>query len=59
MTWNGVVIKTDYWLKPIPTKRFDAQAWLDGHEESGLRGDGASRDEAVGDLLQKLWERTE
>jgi hypothetical protein len=56
MTWNGTKIKTDYVRPPIPTKQFDWVAWLDGHEELGSEY-GPSRDIAVANLLQWLWER--
>ena len=45
------VIRTNYWMKPIPDRRFDYTAWYDGEEESGNTGFGRALMEAVTDLL--------
>lgn len=55
MTWNGIPIQTDFVYPPIPTRSFDWAAWLDGREERGSEF-GPSRDIAVSNLLQSLWE---
>lgn len=47
-------IRTDYWRKPIPTDRFDHEAWIDGQEERYGTGFGRSRDEAIAELLERV-----
>lgn len=55
VTWNGRAIKTDYWLKPIPTTRFDWSSYVEDSEDEGmLMGYGSTRGEAMTDLLQQL-----
>jgi hypothetical protein len=46
-------IKTECVCPPIPTRKFDWQAWVDGNEE-GPNGWGETEQEAVDDLLEKL-----
>lgn len=58
MTWNGIEIKTDFVYSPIPIRTMDWAAWLDGHEERGSTY-GPSRNIAIANLLQELWEATE
>lgn len=50
-------IKTECIAPPVPDRRFDWQAWEDGHEEQGLYGYGRTEQEAVADLMSKLAER--
>lgn len=65
MTWNGDLILTFYDPPPIPLRQFDWQAWTakDYDDFCGCGecrkppiGSGATQGEAVGDLLQLLWE---
>jgi hypothetical protein len=56
MTWDGVPIKTSFLFPPIPIRSFDWSACLDGREENGPYGFGVSREIAVADLLQQLFE---
>lgn len=53
--WNGHPIKTNYWNNLPPD--FDHVARVDGDEEFGHNGYGPSRDIAIADLIQTLWER--
>lgn len=46
-------IRTDYWRKPIPTDRFDWEAWVDGREERYGTGFGRTREDAVADLMER------
>jgi hypothetical protein len=57
MTWNSVRIATSFDYPPVPFREMDWAAWLDGHEE-GRVGYGASRDIAIADLLQQLYEES-
>ncbi len=50
-------IRTVYVNPPIPTRSFDWCAYLDGDEESGVRGWGCTRSEAISDLLANLEDR--
>ncbi len=45
-------IRTDYWRKPIPTDRFDWEAWVDGQEERYGTGFGRTREEAIAELME-------
>lgn len=49
-------IATSYWAKPIPTNRFDWQAWRDGDEPNDAGhmriGHGATMQEAIAELLE-------
>jgi hypothetical protein len=51
------VIRTNYDWPPIPTKVFDWSAWIDGREEDGPCGHGATEAEAIADLKEQLNER--
>lgn len=53
---NNEEIKTSFDYPPIPIRTMDWSAWLDGREESGPTGRGASEDMAVADLLQQLYD---
>jgi len=49
------IIRTDYWMKPDPNRNFDWEAWIDDTADLGMRmGFGATRDEAIEDLLEQL-----
>lgn len=43
-------VRTSFVERPIPTNAFDWQAWLDGCEEEGPVGTGATEADAVADL---------
>ena len=47
-------IRTAYWRKPIPTDRFDWEAWLDGQEERYGSGFGSTREAAIVELLEMV-----
>lgn len=51
---NEMKIRTSYVYPPIPTRRFDWAAWVDGHEESGQVGYGATEAEAIEELREML-----
>lgn len=46
------LIKTSYDHPPIPIRSADYSAWIDGMEECGPYGHGATEKEAVSDLLK-------
>jgi len=46
-------IKVDAWAKPIPLRDWDYIAYRDGDEEEGLRGNGATQEAAIDDLLSQ------
>lgn len=48
---RALCIKTDFWMKPIPVRRFDWSAWDDGIGEEGPTGYGATEDEAINELM--------
>lgn len=52
-------IVTDYVCPPIPTRAFDWCAYFDGDEEDGPRGWGASKEEAVRELMNIIEEEKE
>jgi hypothetical protein len=47
-------IITDYWPKPIPIRDFDWSATLDNYEPGCPIGHGATKEKAIGDLLEKI-----
>lgn len=47
-------IITEHWPKPIPTRKYDYEAWVDGKEETGPVGYGLTEDAAVEDLLEQI-----
>jgi hypothetical protein len=56
-----VKIKTDYWMKPIPTRNFDWSAiddnTYDGAPDSSNRnqvGHGATEQEAIANLMEEI-----
>ena len=48
------MIKTSYLYPPIPLRDHDWCAYLDGREEDGPYGWGATEQAAIDDLLQEL-----
>lgn len=42
---------------PIPVRQFDWAAWLDGDEEAGPTGTGATEADAIRDLQQQIEEK--
>lgn len=48
-------IATSFWMKPIPLRQFDWQAWYDGDEPNDdgqmRHGDGRTQQEAIDALL--------
>jgi hypothetical protein len=58
MTRN-VLVRTDYWPKPIPLRSGDWTATLDGYEPGDPIGHGESEAEAVFDLYNQIFEREE
>jgi cytochrome c peroxidase len=51
--FEELTVKTAYDLKPIPDRRFDWQAWVDGEEEMAT-GHGATEQAAKDDLKEWL-----
>ena len=49
-----IKIRVSHEKPPIPTVDFDYAAWVDGTEEDGPTGRGASSDLAIGDLLSSI-----
>jgi hypothetical protein len=49
-------ICVEFAFPPIPVRSFDWAAWIDGTEERGPIGRGATREAAVDDLLEQLEE---
>jgi hypothetical protein len=49
-------ICVDFVFPPIPVRSFDWAAWIDGTEERGCYGRGATREAAVADLYEQLEE---
>jgi len=47
-------IKTDYLRKPGPLRNFDWSAWWEGDEDEGRVGFGATREQAISDLVQNF-----
>jgi hypothetical protein len=47
-------IRTNYDFPPIPIRSHDWSAWVDGSEESGPFGNGATEAEAIADLKEKM-----
>lgn len=52
-------IRTEYWPKSIPIRRFDWIATRDGYDEGDPIGTGATEAEAIADLLKEEEFRTE
>lgn len=46
-------IRTSYWKKPIPTDRYDWEAWFDGEEETHRVGYGRTEEEAINELKEE------
>lgn len=50
---GGIEIATDFWLKPIPIRKFDWVAYFDGDEpDFDYIGSGATEAEAIADLIE-------
>lgn len=51
-------IVTNFWMKPIPLRQFDWEAWRDGDEPNDaggmMVGHGATEAEAIADLEMQL-----
>jgi hypothetical protein len=43
-------IITEFTFPPIPTTKFDYISYFEGEEESGLRGNGATKKESIESL---------
>jgi hypothetical protein len=53
--WHGRQILTYREYTPIPDRRWDWYAYLEGSdEETGLRGWGRTEQEAINDLISEL-----
>jgi hypothetical protein len=52
-----VQLITNYWAKPIPMRKFDWQATLDGWEPGEPIGHGESEADAVYDLFMQIADR--
>lgn len=46
------MLKTNYWLKPIPFRGCDWEAWIDGTEETVIAY-GATENQAITNLLMQ------
>lgn len=49
-----MTIKTEYYPKPIPDRRYDWDAWIDEMNEDSPIGHGLTEQEAIKDLKQQL-----
>lgn len=49
-----MIIRTDYWAKPIPQRQFDWEAVTDNYEPGQPIGYGRTEQEAIDDLREKL-----
>jgi len=47
-------IKTSFVYPPIPKRDFDWEAYFDGYEPGDALGYGATEEEAIADLLDKV-----
>jgi len=47
-------IITNYLFPPIPDRNFDWHATIEGREEKGINGFGATEQEAIEDLKEQL-----
>ena len=51
-------VRTNYWMKPIPPRQFDWEAWRGGDEPNDdgqmLVGHGSTEAVAITDLLEQL-----
>jgi len=56
---NNLKIQTINTFPPIPVRSFDWQAWLDDEEPENWDrvGQGATEQEAISDLMEKLSEQ--
>jgi hypothetical protein len=49
-----IKIRTNCDFPPIPIRSFDWSAWIDGREEDGPYGHGATEVEAIADLKEQI-----
>ena len=49
-----MTIKTEYWPKPIPERKFDWLAWDDDMDEESPIGYGLTEQQAITDLKIQL-----
>jgi hypothetical protein len=47
-------IQTSFVYPPIPVRDFDWQAYVEGYEPGDALGHGATEEEAITDLLEKV-----
>lgn len=47
-------IITSFWIKPIPTNKLDWSAVLESYEGGDPIGHGATKQEAIADLLEQI-----
>lgn len=57
MTIGNWTIKTEFIYPPIPDRRSDWMAWIDGMEESGVYGLGPTELEAINRLREEMEEK--
>lgn len=51
---TGQSIKTSFWAKPIPDRRYDWEARIEGDDENGPCGYGRTEAEAIADLHSEV-----
>lgn len=51
-----VCVVVEFVYPPVPVRSWDWMAYVDGREESGPYGHGATRDEAVEALFEEIEE---
>lgn len=49
-----MTIKTSFVYPPIPVRDFDWEAYIDSYEPGDALGHGATEEEAIADLLEKV-----
>jgi hypothetical protein len=59
MAGRRVMVVTDYWAKPIPSRHHDWTATLDGYEPGEPVGYGESEADAIYDLFLEIESREE
>ena len=53
-----IKIVARYVFPPIPVRSYDWSAYIDGDEEDGPHGEGATEEEAIADLKAQLEDLT-
>lgn len=53
---STLAVKTECICPPIPVRNFDWLAFIDGHEEDGPFGRGATEEAAIEDLIEQVAE---